>query len=240
MIQVLIVEDDPMVAEVNKKYLTAIPGFSCAGIVSNVTEAWTFIEQNPIDLVLLDVFMPGKSGLDLLREIRKEGKGIDVIVITAANDIENVKKALRLGAVDYLIKPFEFRRLESALTIYQKEYEAMNKREQLSQEELDNLLIYQKNKEPISFNLPKGLTKETLHLVVNNILKMNSKGFSAEQLANEVGISRVSVRKYLKFLTEIELVAIEVSYGTIGRPVTTYRLIEVNMERLERYIKVPE
>lgn len=240
MIRVLIVEDDPMVAVINKRYLDSIPGFTCAGVVSDVSEAWAFLESQPVDLVLLDIFMPGKNGLELLTEIRKEGKSIDVIVISAANDIQTIKKALRLGAVDYLIKPFEFERLNSALQIYRMEHEIMKEQEELSQEELDQLLLHQNKTQPTPQQLPKGLTQETLRRVVDSIFEMKAERFTAEELANQVGISRVSIRKYLKFLTGIGFVSIDLAYGTVGRPVYQYYLNESNIERVELYLKASE
>lgn len=114
MIRVLIVEDDPMVAEFNKHYLEQIGGFALRGIAASVDEGLKLLEKKEIDLILLDIFMPGLSGLELLSQIRKMGKGVDVIVVSAAADSYSIKKALQYGAVDYLIKPFEFERFREA------------------------------------------------------------------------------------------------------------------------------
>ncbi|HBI04735.1 MAG TPA: two-component system response regulator, partial [Paenibacillaceae bacterium] len=59
-------------------------------------------------LVILDLYMPGKSGLDTLKIIRNQDLDIDVIAVTAANDRETVLKVIRLGALDYVFKPFHF------------------------------------------------------------------------------------------------------------------------------------
>jgi two-component system, CitB family, response regulator MalR len=236
MIQVLIVEDDPMVAEINRRYLTSIPGFHCIGIASNVTEAWEFLRNESVDLVLLDIFMPGKNGLQLLTEIRKEGKSVDVIVISAANDIQNIKRALRLGAVDYLIKPFTFERLKTALQTYQKEQELIQEQNEWSQEELDKLLLYPDQTHSAPAKLPKGLTQETLQRVVESIDTLK-KGFTTEELAQVIGISRVSARKYLKFLTEIGFLSVEPVYGTGGRPVYRYDVNKDHTARIAPYLK---
>lgn len=238
MIRVLIVEDDPMVAEINKKYLSAVPGFLCAGIVQDAKEARRFLEKNKIELILLDIFMPGKNGIELLVEIRKEDKSVDVIVISAASDIQSIKSALRLGSVDYLIKPFEFERFNGALRKYKEEYELMNQKDRLGQEELDKQLLRQ-NKiagHPAA-ELPKGLTQETLRRVVDNILEGKEGKFSTEKLAVEVGVSRVSMRKYLKFLADIELVSVELNYKKTGRPTHTYHIKKENTDRIKPYLK---
>lgn len=124
MINVLIVEDDPMVAEFNRKYMEQVEGFRCGGWASSVEEARKFIAEQAIDLILLDVYMQESNGIDLLSFIRETGVNIDVIVISAASDMNSVKKAMNFGAVDYLIKPFHFNRFliprgtESTLASY--------------------------------------------------------------------------------------------------------------------------
>lgn len=239
MIRVLIVEDDPMVAEINRRYLASVEGFICVGTAGNVDEAEELLKHHPVDLVLLDLFMPGKNGLEFLTNIRLREQGIDVIVISAASDIPNIKAALRLGAVDYLIKPFEFRRFRTALETYRREQEWMVERVELSQEELDRRLL---NPDPPADPppLPKGLTRETLERVTDRIQSMGTTRFSTEELARKVGISRVSVRKYLKFLKEIGLVVEELEYRSTGRPGYRYQWIKANHDRLDPFLKASE
>lgn len=71
MINVMIVEDDPMVAEINKQYLSKMDGFRLAAQASSVDEAIRLLGKEDIQLILLDIFMPGKQGLDLLAYLRK-------------------------------------------------------------------------------------------------------------------------------------------------------------------------
>lgn len=92
MIKVLIVEDDPMVAEFNKRYLKEINGFSLSGIVHNVRDAKEFLNKEQVNLILLDVYMPGANGLELLHFIREQKMAVDVILITAAADTEKFKQ----------------------------------------------------------------------------------------------------------------------------------------------------
>ncbi|HET7657200.1 MAG TPA: response regulator [Bacillales bacterium] len=236
MIQVLIVEDDPMVAEINKKYLEALYGFKMVGVVSNGEEALAFLDNHPVDLVLLDIFMPKKNGLELLADIRSMKSSVDVILISAASDIQSIKSALRLGAFDYLIKPFEFERFHAALVTYQKEQEFISKqKEQLSQEQLDRFLS-QSHALASKAELPKGLTKETLQRTVNQIFAWRAKRFSTTDLSEEVGISRVSMRKYLSFLTEIGFITAELNYKSTGRPVYQYHLNGSNSQTITPFI----
>ncbi len=118
MINVLIVDDDAMVAELNRCYIGQIPGFTCCGTASTLQQAKDMVlnTQLPIDLILLDVYMQQDNGLDLLPILRNARRPVDVIVISSAADAETIKKSLHYGVVDYLIKPFQFSRFEEALT----------------------------------------------------------------------------------------------------------------------------
>ncbi|SLL37069.1 response regulator receiver/uncharacterised domain-containing protein [Mycobacteroides abscessus subsp. abscessus] len=218
MINVLIIEDDPMVAEINKRYLSQIDGFQLAATANSVEEAINLLKKEKIQLILLDIFMPGKLGLELLPYLRKNELEIDVIIISAASDLERIKKALRHGVVDYLIKPFEFERFHVALTTYLEKTRITDKRESISQQELDSLLLHRDETVTVE-ELPKGLTKDTLRQIWDAIQKLKEAPFSTDDVANVVGISRVSARKYLNFLKELEILEVKVIYGTIGRPV---------------------
>ena len=120
MIRVLLVEDDPMVAELNRMFLSRVAGFEIVASVRSATEALEALRTHPVHLLLLDIFMPGQSGLELMEEIRRQALDVDVIFVTAARDTATISKALKLGAVDYLIKPFEFERLKEALDHYRE------------------------------------------------------------------------------------------------------------------------
>ncbi|WP_421378821.1 response regulator [Bacillus salacetis] len=220
MIKVLIIEDDPMVAEFNKRYLDKVGGFSLVGVVHTTKDARLVIESEKVDLLLLDVFMPGGNGLELLSEIREKGMAVDAILITAASDSEKIQSALRFGAADYLIKPFEFDRFKQALLRFKEKYTIFHNSDNLSQEEIDQRLFEpESTQRKMDKSLPKGLTKSTLLVIVETVKKL--KNFSTDEIAEQTNISRVSVRKYLVFLTEINVLEETLVYG-IGRPVYQY------------------
>jgi two-component system, CitB family, response regulator MalR len=223
MIRVMIVEDDPMVAEFNKRYLEEVRGFDLKAIVPSVDEAIKVLDAQNIDLILLDIFMPGKLGLELLTYLRKMEKATDVIVISAASDMERIQKALRYGAFDYLIKPFEFERLQTALTAYLEKTNLIRNQQVISQKELDHQILHREEKSTIEI-LPKGLTKETLNQIFEAIKELKEIPFSTEDVVKSVQISRVSIRKYLNFLKEIGVLEVKVIYGSIGRPVYQHEL----------------
>lgn len=233
MIQVLIVEDDPMVAEFNRRYLAKIPGFTVAAVAKSAAETQAILEKQEIDLMLLDIFMPGTNGLELLARLRKKDKSIDFIVISAACDSLTIKKALRYGAVDYLIKPFEFERFETALCAYRDRVRLMKNQRVLNQHELDQHILY---KEPaVQHELPKGIDRSTLKVVWECVAGKKDV-FTTKAVAESVGVSRVSMRKYLDFLTKLELLSREVAFGAVGRPVCQYRVLHTGETIMKRYI----
>lgn len=227
MIRVLIVEDDPMVAKFNTHYLEQIKGFKLIAVANSVDAALEIISKQEIDLILLDIFMPGRNGLELLSQIRKAGKNIDVIIVSAACDKENIKKSLSYGAIDYLIKPFDFERFNTALLTHRQRTNFLKEQESFNQEQLDQFIL-KKEQSIDSTELPKGLDKNTLMLVYDKILQVKDNTFSTEELANTVGISRVTIRKYLDFLNQIGVLEQEVAYGSVGRPVYRYRCVNQN------------
>ncbi len=236
MINVLLVEDDPMVAKFNARYLETIECFAFKGHAKTIEEAKTFYKRERVDLILLDVYLEEELGVDLLLEIRKENLAIDVIMITAANDIEIVKQALSLGAIDYLIKPFTYERFKEALKQYAVKYRSLKNNEQLTQAELDHFLLKDTIASQTKEVLPKGLTKHTLQRVIEAALN-ERKSFSAHELAKTIGISRVSTRKYLNYLTENHYLTLDVSYQERGRPLSLFKVNPVKEDILQAYIK---
>ncbi|MDT9023516.1 response regulator [Rossellomorea yichunensis] len=235
MINVLIVEDDPMVARFNQRYLEEIKGFHLIGISNSIEDAMVKVNEYKIDLVLLDVYMPGKrNGMDLLEQIRKEQRETDVILITAASEVDNIQSALRMGVVDYLIKPFEFERFKKALTTYRESNRMLQKQSTIDQSELDLLLLREVQageKSP----LPKGLTSSTLLSIYDEIMSFEEQSFSTDDIADVTSISRVSIRKYLRFLKDIGVVDETLIYG-IGRPVYQYTWNKLNSTRIQTYL----
>ncbi|WP_082234488.1 response regulator [Halobacillus massiliensis] len=226
MIKVLIVEDDPMVAVLNERYVSQMDGFTICGMARNTDEAKKLLSDQDIDLMLLDIYMPGLNGIEFLKQIREQNEDIDVILITAASDINQIQQSLRFGAVDYLIKPFEFDRFKEALLQYKNNYYKLNVQAELNQEQLDKLLRKKQEAEKIEkkpTELPKGLTKNTLATIHEVIQRKDTNLFSTEEIAEASNISRVSVRKYLKFLSGIDYLEETLDYG-VGRPIYQYRI----------------
>jgi CitB family two-component system response regulator MalR len=234
MIRVLIVEDDPMVAEFNRRYLEKVAGFVLVATAKSAREALDILDRRNIDLILLDIFMPGMNGLELLTTIREKDRDVDVIIVSAASDNQTIKKALRYGAVDYLVKPFEFERLNKALTAYRDGVVFMRKQAVVNQTDLDQRILHRDL--PGAALLPKGLDRNTLKTIWQSLDTNAGEPFTTEELANRIGISRVSARKYLQFLLKLQLLELEVAYGFVGRPLYKYRYHGSRADTLKQYL----
>ncbi|MGV3240969.1 response regulator, partial [Streptococcus hyovaginalis] len=172
--------------KIKKINFAPINGFKLTETKQPVYVAINLLKKKKIGLIRLDIFMPGKIGVELCAYLRKNDLVIDVIVILAASDLERIKKALRHGVVDYLIKPFEFERFNTALTTYLEQARITNKQASISQQELDTLLLHREESVTVE-ELPKGLTKDTLKQVWEAVQKLKEEPFSTDDAATLVG-----------------------------------------------------
>ena len=222
MINVLIVEDDPMVAFINKRYLEQIGGINVFGPVMYENDIINILESEKIDLILLDVFLPQKSGIDILKSLRNKSFFTDIIMITAANSSLEVKKAFAYGVVDYLVKPFEFKRLKEAVDKFKLKNNMMQKDNLLTQKEIDKLLI--NDNLDGETTLPKGLNKKTLDKILSFLNDNSNKVWTLREIAYEIKISNVTVKKYMDYLEKIDKIKSEMTFGNVGRPEHKYTI----------------
>lgn len=218
-IEVLLVEDDPMVAEVNRGYIQEVRGFRVTGWARSGEAALGLARELRPHLVLLDIYLPDGDGVAVLKAIRQQEVAADVIVVSAAQDPATIHSVLRLGAVDYIIKPFRFERLEAALESYRQMRERLTRSRALSQDQVDRML----RGRPATGTArpPKGLNAATLELVLQ-FLSAAPRPVTAVEAAEGLGMARVTVRRYLDFLVKRGQARLEVQYGAVGRPVNRY------------------
>jgi len=220
----MIIEDDPMVREINSKFLKKVDGFNLYKAVSNLTDAKKFVLEKKPDLILLDVFLPKENGIDFLKWLRSEEIEVDVILITADKTIERVQEAFRYGAVDYLIKPFSFERLKEALHQFKERHHKFKKSDVIEQEDLDKLISNTNiNISQDEDGYRKGLNKYTYNSIWDEVEKSDYKYFTAEEVAEKIGIARVTVRKYLEYMDKDGKIEKLIEYGKVGRPQHKYR-----------------
>lgn len=214
--RVLLVEDDPWVLRVNRGMLESVAGFVVVGEAQTVQQGQAQALALRPELLLVDVYLPDGTGLDLIRALRRRHLGFEAIMITAANDSSTVQRALYDGVLDCLIKPFQQARLEQALKRYLQRRSATQE-ERFTQRKLDRLLGVSHPE-----RLPKGIDSATLEQI-RQVLARSEAPLSAEQLGERMGLSRVTAWRYLEYLQQTGLAAVEVEYGSIGRPIKRYK-----------------
>lgn len=221
MIRTLVVEDDPLLADAHRTYVDRIPGFGIVGVVNNGAEALRFLTVNEVDLVLLDLYLPDMSGLDVCRAMRSRGDTTGVIAVTSARDLHIVRSAMSQGIVQYLLKPFTFASFRDKLQRYADYHQRLTvQSETAAQHDIDRALAALRGTDSVA--LPKGLSAETLTSVIET-LRAAAEDLSAGEIAKAVGISRVTARRYLEHLADQDLAERRSRYGGPGRPEHSYR-----------------
>jgi response regulator of citrate/malate metabolism len=222
VIRVLVVDDQPVVAGAHRLFVDRVPGFRVVDVAHDGESALARVGRGDVDLVLLDLSMPGMHGLEVCRSLQRLPDAPDVMVVTAARDLESVRAAVRHGAVHYLIKPFTFAMLRAKLDHYAiYRAAAAGRRDVTDQGEIDAALAALRD--PSDAGLPKGMSRETLN-AVRAALVATPEGLTAAHAAELVGASRVTVRRYLENLVVTGGCDREPVYGRAGRPQLRYRL----------------
>ncbi|GGU73735.1 transcriptional regulatory protein [Streptomyces albospinus] len=224
MIDVLVVDDDFRVAEINAAYVSQVPGFRVAGRAHTAAQALATLERSPIDLVLLDHYLPDETGLTLVRRLRQLGHHADVIMVTAARDVATVQAAMRCGALQYLVKPFGFSGLRAKLDGYaalRRTVEGVSGRGEAGQEQVDRIFAALRTPESPHSELPKGHSAATVDLI-RRILDEAGLPLSAHEVAERAGVSRSTAQRYLKHLERTGRIRLTLKYGDTGRPEHLY------------------
>lgn len=222
----LIIEDDTRIAEINRRFVEKVPGYNVIGIATDEGQAKEQLEVLRPELVLLDIFFPDMNGLDLLKFIHEHHPETDVIMITAAKEVDTVREAIRGGVFDFIVKPMVFERFQATLINYQEYRSKLDQlksdRIQINQEEIDQLIQGSGVKSQKESYLPKGIDKLTLEKV-SAVIAEHADGLAAEAVGREIGASRSTARRYLEYLVSKGEAQADLSYGVVGRPERVYR-----------------
>ena len=204
MYRTVIIEDDPVITQLNRQYVEKDSRFTVVQTFSAAHPALFWLRNNLVDLIILDMYMPQMSGLELLRILRAEG-------------------------VNYLIKPFGYERFQLALKNFCDHWDTIhqdpNHPHKFTQNQLDNVLLHftASSPPPAPGGMPKGLQSQTLTLL-QDYLKENPQGHTCDDIASHVGLSVDTVRRYMNYLAEQHLVDSDMDYNTGGRPCIVYKL----------------
>ena len=229
MYRTVIIEDDPVITQLNRQYVEKDSRFTVVQTFSAAHPALFWLRNNLVDLIILDMYMPQMSGLELLRILRAEGVNADVIMVTSADDAATIESFIRLGVTDYLTKPFGYERFQLALKNFCDHWDTIhqdpNHPHKFTQNQLDNVLLHltASSPPPAPGGMPKGLQSQTLTLL-QDYLKENPQGHTCDDIASHVGLSVVTVRRYMNYLAEQHLVDSDMDYNTGGRPCIVYKL----------------
>jgi len=221
-VRVLVVEDDELSAQAHADYVRRTAGFALVAVARTAGEAVRVLRSDrDVDLVLLDMHLPDGHGLGLLQTVRADGHRCDVIAVTAARDVEVVKRAVSQGVVLYLLKPFTYAAFRNKLEQYADYRRRLDDSDSaVGQEDVDRMLGVLRTSSPSA--LPKGMSAATLR-DITAALRGSPDARSASEVATSVGASRVTARRYLEYLAAERMVQRGVRYGGSGRPEVEYR-----------------
>jgi response regulator of citrate/malate metabolism len=224
VISVLVVEDDLVAADAHRLYVERVEGFAVSGVVHSAGDARRALGRHHVDLLLLDQYLPDGNGLDLCRQLRAEGRLVDVIMVTSARDLALVRAAVSSGVVQYLLKPFTFATLRDKLERYAKFRRGVDRAQEAEQTDVDHLFATLRGTEGVA--LPKGMSGPTLDAVVA-ALRAATEGLSAGAAGDALGMSRVTARRYLEYLADHGMALRQPRYGQVGRPELRYQWADV-------------
>jgi len=222
-VRVVVVDADFAVAALHRSFVEQLPEFTVVDVVHTGADALAAVRRLRPDLLLLDIYLPDLTGLEVLHRLREEhGPVVDVVVITAAREVETVRTAMAGGVLHYLIKPFTRADLHGRLADYLHHRRLVDESAAtpMDQQQVDRLLGAARPA-PTVPDLPKGLAPRTLE-TVSEVLRETSDPLSADDVAERVGMSRVAARRYLEYLADVGRAQVRPRYGQVGRPQHLY------------------
>lgn len=222
-LRTLIVEDDFAVAHITQRFVEHHPHYDVVGVASTGAEALRLLDELNPDVMLLDIYLPDMSGINVLRRARAAGAHVEVVAVTAGRDVDTVRRARTHGVHHYIVKPFPMQtlhdRLDDVRRALSRDAEFSDTGE-LDQAAVDTLM----RRDAIAMaGRRKGVSRATLQRVAE-ALKVRALAMSASEVADELGMSRVSARRYLERLVESGLAISSPTYGGVGRPEVKYQL----------------
>jgi response regulator of citrate/malate metabolism len=220
MIRVLVVDDDYHVAQAHSMSVARIDGFTVVGEAHTASRAEELVATESADLLLLDMYLPDFSGLELVRRLAAApGPVPDFLLVTAARDIDSVRSAMQLGAFYYLVKPFSFASLREQLEAYRAWTERLDTEGEADQQVVDALFSL-RGTSPRRATAARAL-QPTMARVLEIVTAAKSP-MGASEVAEVLGASRPTAQRYLASLVSRQLLDLDLSYGSTGRPEHRY------------------
>ncbi|WP_058912189.1 response regulator [Entomohabitans teleogrylli] len=222
-ITTLIVEDEPLLAEILVDTIKQFSQYQVVGIADKLESAQKLLRIYQPQLILLDNFLPDGKGLELIKYTVSNNYTGRIIFITADNHMDTISEAIRLGVFDYLIKPVHYQRLQHALERFARYRSSLRSSEQASQTHVDALFNIQAKECPLSPSpMMRGIDETTLARV-RQLFRDEETEHTAESLARLLGSSKTTARRYLEQGIKDDFLEAEIHYGKVGRPERIYR-----------------
>ena len=224
-IKVLLAEDDRQIAEIQRQFLDRIDGFEVIGMAHSLQSTREMTEILAPDLLLLDIHFPDGNGLDFVNQLRESKQQTDVILVTAARDVEMLKTAIYGGVFDYIVKPLVFDRIHESLERYREQLTRLQDLDTVDQSDIDAIMPRSHaSSRQGELVLPKGVDILTLNKV-RAFLVSAEQSIAASDVGGRLGVSRTTARRYLEYLVSTRELQVDLSYGGVGRPERYYSRI---------------
>jgi len=221
-LSVLIVDDDFRVASVHQGFVERVEGFRVVGQAHTAAEALDMARSLRPDVVLLDLYLPDGDGLGVARALLEEPAPPTVMVVSAATDVDAVRRSVQLGAVHYLVKPFGFAALAERLTAIRSAHAQLARwPDEASQDDITRVFELLRAASAPASESEGGRLAPTLR-VIRDAIAASGGSLSASEVARSIGISRATAQRYLSRLEQSGLITLELRYGSTGRPEHRY------------------
>ncbi|WP_155590504.1 response regulator [Lysinibacillus cavernae] len=224
MVKIVIAEDDFRIAQIQEEFLKKIPEVSLVGKALNAKETLKLLQQEEVDLLLLDIYMPDELGTELLHKIREAYPKVDIIMVTAATEKAMLEKAIRHGVFHYLLKPVTMEKFIEIIEEYKRKKKLFNSRDEVDQSIIDSFFGTSIQTVMNQKSLPSGIDRLTLQKVKEIMTELKG-GVSIEEMGEKMGASRTTARRYLEYLVSINVCTTKQDYGIVGRPERKYDLL---------------
>jgi response regulator of citrate/malate metabolism len=221
---VLVVDDDFRVASVHQGFVERVEGFRVVGQAHTAAEALDLARSLRPDVVLLDLYLPDGDGHQVARALLEEPVPPTVMVVSAATDVDAVRRSVQLGAAHYLVKPFGFAALAERLTAIRAAHDHLSRwPDDAGQDDVTKMFDLLRPSSTASGEGEGGHLAPTLRLI-RDAIAASGGSLSASEVALSTGISRATAQRYLSRLEQSGLITLELRYGSTGRPEHRYSL----------------
>ena len=215
--KLLVVEDDPNLGDILKEYLE-MKGYEPT-LCRDGEEGWNKFKKNKYDLCLLDIMMPKKDGFTLAKEIKKVQENLPILFLTAKNQKDDIIEGLKIGADDYLTKPFSMEELLLRITAILRRTQKSSEVNALKTYSLGNFVLHYDEQ---FIEGPEGKHKltskenELIRLLASEINKLVNRSHALKQIwgddsyfnARSMDVYLSKIRKILKDDPKVQIITV--------------------------------